>query len=124
MLLLQNAAQPRVGEATAQLRTHLKLFDYSSLPAPPAFQVRLPYLTADRTRRGWQFVVCAVWVVSCFTHGTCGVLHHVRCHMLGVSASQVLLASPSSCCKPGSCMDTSWFRSRLTAAEPFCRPYH
>ena len=40
MLLLQNAAQPRILEATAQLRTHLKLFDYSSLPAPPAFQVQ------------------------------------------------------------------------------------
>ena len=40
MLLLQNAAQPRILEATAQLRTHLKLFDYSSLPGPPAFQVQ------------------------------------------------------------------------------------
>ena len=39
MLLLQNAAQPRIPEAMSQLRTHLKLFEYSSLPAPPAFKV-------------------------------------------------------------------------------------
>ena len=88
MLLLQNAAQPRVAEAAAQLRTHLKLFDYSSLPAPPAFQV---CLGIPDLHQNMVPVACFVQAVSCRTHSTGGVPGECR-----------MVVWPSMCCWPAS----------------------